>query len=122
MAVHNPLSHDEILELDATKVYNDIKEGLTMIRNPDVSTRGPAHCHFGHLMSGYDAGYFSYISAQAFAAEFFEMAFSADPRSQDAWQRYRTGILEAGGSRDELAMMTEFLGHPPSPEALVRTL
>lgn len=122
MAVHNPLSHDETLELDAAKVYNDIKEDLTMIRNPDVSTRGPAHCHFGHLMSGYDAGYFSYISAQAFAAEFFETAFSADPRSQDAWQRYRTGILEAGGSRDELAMMTEFLGHPPSPEALVRTL
>lgn len=61
-------------------------------------------------------------SAQAFAAELFETAFAADPRSQDAFQRYRTGILEAGGSRDELAMMTEFIGHSPSPEALVRTL
>lgn len=44
---------------------------------------------------------------------------AAGPRGRD---NYRMGILEAGGSRDELAMLAEFLGRPPSPEALVRTL
>ncbi|KAK7726088.1 hypothetical protein SLS53_009541, partial [Cytospora paraplurivora] len=61
ITVHNPISHEEILKLDAAQLYNEITEDVTMLRDPDKSTRGPAHCHFGHLMSGYDAGYFSYI-------------------------------------------------------------
>lgn len=38
------------------------------------------------------------------------------------WNRYRKLILEPGGSRDELKMLEEFLGHSPSPDALVRSL
>jgi len=61
MAVHNPATHEALLQLDETGLYNTIKEELTRLRNPEPSTWGPAHCHFGHLMSGYDAGYFSYL-------------------------------------------------------------
>lgn len=61
MAVHNPATREDLLQLDGTELYNNIKEELTLLRNPEQSKRGPAHCHFGHLMSGYDAGYFSYL-------------------------------------------------------------
>lgn len=61
MAVHNPATHNDLLQFDETKLYNSIKEDLTLQRNPDPTRWGPAHCHFGHLMSGYDAGYFSYL-------------------------------------------------------------
>lgn len=62
------------------------------------------------------------VSAQIFAAEFYETAFATNPRSQQTWDRYRQLILEPGGSRDELKLMEEFLGHSPTPDALVRSL
>jgi metallopeptidase MepB len=61
MVVHNPATREALLQLDGTGLYNNIKEELTLLRNPEPSTHGPAHCHFGHLMSDYDAGYFSYL-------------------------------------------------------------
>lgn len=61
-------------------------------------------------------------SAQIFAADFYETAFAANPQSRQTWNRYRQVILESGGSRNELEMMEEFLGHSPRPDALVRSL
>ena len=61
-------------------------------------------------------------SAQVFAADLFESTFASDPRCQLAWERYRRGVLEYGGSRDELQMLHEFLGRPPNPCALLRSL
>ncbi|KAG6362310.1 hypothetical protein INS49_010540 [Diaporthe citri] len=122
MIIHNPTTREDLLQLDGTKLYSSIKEDYTLLRNPDPTTWGPAHCHFGHLMSGYDAGYFSYLSAQIFAADFYETAFATNPRSQQTWDRYRRLVLEPGGSRDGLKMMEDFLGHSPTPDDLVRAL
>lgn len=61
-------------------------------------------------------------SAQVFAADFYETAFASNPRSQETWDRYMRVVLEAGGSRDELMVMQEFLGHVPTPDALVRNI
>jgi metallopeptidase MepB len=61
-------------------------------------------------------------SAQIFAADFYETAFADNPQSRQTWNRYRKVILEAGGSRNELKMMEEFLGHSPRLDALVRSL
>lgn len=52
----------------------------------------------------------------------FQTIFTENPRSQAAWEKYRRGILEYGGSRDELGMLEEFLGHRPSPESLLHSL
>lgn len=70
MAVHNPARRDDLSQLDWTKLYNSIKEELTLLRNPDPNTWGPAHCHFGHLMSGYDAGYYSYLRFVFFSSPY----------------------------------------------------
>jgi len=61
ITVHNPATHQDAVQLDETKLYNSIKEEITLLINPDPQTWGPAHCHYGHLMSGYDAGYYAYI-------------------------------------------------------------
>lgn len=58
-------------------------------------------------------------SAQVFAADLFETHLAPNPRDQAAWERYRIAVLEPGGSRDELQMIEEFLGHAPSPRALL---
>ena len=61
-------------------------------------------------------------SAQIFAAELYETALATNPQSQQTWDRYRNVILEPGGSSDGLKMMEKFLGHKPTPDALVRSL
>lgn len=62
------------------------------------------------------------LSAHAFAEDFFETYFAQDPRSPEAWDRYRRGILEYGGSKNEMETMTDYLGREPGPDALLRSL
>lgn len=122
MRIHNPPSHQDLLELDIAACHNDLDEELTCIRNPWVGRRGHHHVHFGHLLSGYDVGYYSYVWGDIFAADVFATAFAKDPRNKETWERYRRGILEPGGSRDELRLVEEFLGRPVSPDALFRMM
>lgn len=66
-------------------------------------------------------------SANFFGAELFQEKFSKDHRSQAAWDKFRQGILEWGGSRNELGALEEFLSRPASAttnrtDALLRSL
>ena len=63
------------------------------------------------------------ISAFVFAADMFvNGGFAEEPFSVDAWQRFRTIILEPGGSQNEMDMLKKFLGRLPNTEALLSTL
>jgi len=80
---------------------------------------------FTHIFSGgYAAGYYSYkwaevLSADAYAA--FEESAGADGHpSVETGRRYRTAILEAGGSRPAIESFTAFRGRPPQLDALLR--
>ncbi|MCK2185285.1 oligopeptidase A [Halomonas getboli] len=76
---------------------------------------------FGHIFAGgYAAGYYSYkwaevLSADAWSA--FEEAGIFDP---ETGRRFRTEILERGGSRDAAALFRAFRGREPSVEPLLR--
>ena len=61
-------------------------------------------------------------SANVFAEELFQKTFAENHRSQEAWDKFRRGILEYGGSRDELEVLEEFLGRLPTPGALLQSL
>lgn len=71
--------------------------------------------NLGLLTSGH-------TSAQVFAAELFQTLFALDPRDQAAWERYRRGVLEYDGSRDELRLLEEFLGHRSTSAVLFHGL
>jgi hypothetical protein len=60
--------------------------------------------------------------AAVFAADIYHNTFAGETRDQEAWERYRRGILEHGGCRDEMEMLKEFLGRSPSSEFLLRSL
>lgn len=57
-----------------------------------------------------------------FAQDMFNVNFSEDHRSIAAWDRYRRGLLEHGGSRDEKQILKEFLGRTPNENALLKSL
>ncbi|KAK0384475.1 hypothetical protein NLU13_8561 [Sarocladium strictum] len=120
LAVHNPSSRDALLQLNEVELYKDIYHRLKFRKLPDPSY---SHAQNGLLVSGYDAGYYAYIIAEILAADMFHLVFAKDPFSKDAWQVLRKGLLEYGGSRDEVQVVESFLGgRPTNPEALLAVL
>ncbi|KEQ99245.1 hypothetical protein AUEXF2481DRAFT_26461 [Aureobasidium subglaciale EXF-2481] len=117
MAVHDPPSQAACAVLDPTTLYTSLHEQLTF-ESTSPGERGHPHADFTHLLSGYDAGCCSYLSAQVFAADLFA-EFKDDPRTQETWERYRTTVLERGASMDELQNLCDFLGRPPDAKALL---
>lgn len=61
MAVHNPESHEECLNLDPAAKFNNFMEELRLLPCPDPEARGHPEANFHHLVSGMDAGYYSYL-------------------------------------------------------------
>ena len=77
--------------------------------------------HFMHIVSGYAAGYYSYMwsevmDADAFAA-FEEAGDIFDRKTADRLKRY---IYSAGNVRDPAEAYVKFRGRPPAIEGLLR--
>ncbi|HHC08341.1 MAG TPA: hypothetical protein ENK55_06460 [Actinobacteria bacterium] len=77
---------------------------------------------FGHLMGGYDAGYYGYLWARVFGDDMFSVFAAVDPLDPEVGRRYRAEVLEPGASRDAIEHLRAFLGRDPSPEAFLRRL
>lgn len=75
---------------------------------------------WGH-MADYDAGYYGYLWSKVYAADMFTR-FAADPLSVAAGARYRGRVLEPGATRDELALVRDFLDREPSDAAFLAEL
>ena len=77
---------------------------------------------FGHIMAGYDAGYYGYLWSLVYGDDLwsrFEAEGITDPT---VGADYRRDLLECGGMRDAEAMVESFLGRPSSNEAFLRRL
>lgn len=102
---------------------------LQAVRKEVAVVHPPAYNRMAHTFShifagGYAAGYYSYkwaevLSADAYAA-FEETVDSEGAHNIETGRRYRTAILEAGGSRPALDSFKAFRGREPSMEALLR--
>lgn len=112
---HNPAD-------DFMPLLNEVRSEVSVLQPPSFSRT--AHT-FSHIFAGgYAAGYYSYkwaevLSADAYAA--FEETAGADGLpSIETGRRYRTAILEAGGSRPAMESFKAFRGREPSLDALLR--
>lgn len=86
------------------------------------STWGNGQATFGHLIGGYDAGYYGYLSSQVYSTDMFYSVFKDDPMNATEGRRYRHTVLEKGGSQDEMLTLEQFLGRKPSSEAFYKEL
>lgn len=78
--------------------------------------------NFGHLMGGYDAGYYGYLWSEVFAADMFTLFETQGVMDVTLGRRYRDTILAQGRSVEADRLLEAFLGRPPSPEAFLRKL
>jgi oligopeptidase A len=76
---------------------------------------------FSHIFAGgYSAGYYSYKWAEVLSADAWSAFEDEGVLNPDTGRRYRTQILEAGGSRPALDSFKAFRGREPSIDALLR--
>jgi Zn-dependent oligopeptidase len=75
---------------------------------------------FGHLLGGYDAGYYGYLWAEVIGDDMFGRFAREGVTSPEVGAAYRREILEPNGSRDAEELVCAFLGREPSNEEYLR--
>jgi thimet oligopeptidase len=75
---------------------------------------------FGHLLGGYDAGYYGYLWAQVIGDDMFGRFAREGILSPEVGAEYRREILEPNGSRDADELVRAFLGREPSNDEFLR--
>jgi len=68
---------------------------------------------FGHL-NGYSAIYYTYVWSKAIAVDLLTRFKAAGIRNPEVAMRYRTLVLDPGGSKDANGLISDFLGRPLS--------
>ncbi|KAF3767006.1 zincin [Cryphonectria parasitica EP155] len=126
MAVHSPKSHEEVKSLEPSKLYNELRTEIVGFTGPEAqgepSTWGNGPATFGHLIGGYDAGYYGYLFSLVYSTDMFYSVFKADPMNEKEGRRYRHTVLEKGGSQEEMTTLEQFLGRKPNNEAFYKDL
>ena len=77
---------------------------------------------FGHLMGGYDAGYYGYLWSKVYGDDMFSVFADEGVLSPEVGRRYREEVLARGYSRDAIDHLRAFLGREPSTDAFLRDL
>ncbi len=77
---------------------------------------------FGHLMGGYDAGYYGYLWSKVYGDDMFSVFEEEGVLSPAVGRRYRREVLEPGGSKDASELLRGFLGREPSTDAFFRDI
>lgn len=126
MTVHGPSSHKAAEDMEIPELFNELRTQITGLKGPELQNLGNGwgngFASFGHLIGGYDAGYYGYLSSQVYSTDMFYSVFKKDPMNGKEGRRYRHMVLEKGGSQDEMTTLEAFLGRKPSTESFYKEL
>ena len=106
-------------QVDVNAVSNARLESITGMK-PISGNSFPAT--FGHLMGGYDAGYYSYLWSNIYALDCFSQFQAEGLANASVGARYRGTILSQGDLKDGGELLREFLGREPNSDAFFRML
>jgi thimet oligopeptidase len=111
--------HTSPTDIDATETYKSLYKKLVGI-DPLKDTHFPAT--FGHLMGGYDAGYYGYLWSEVFAEDMFTQFEKAGLTNSEVGRRYREDILEEGDVYPASELLEKFLKRKPNNKAFLKRL
>jgi thimet oligopeptidase len=105
--------------VDTTAVWKETQARTTPIGYIDGTIPQAA---FGHLMSGYDAGYYGYLWSKVYAQDMFTAFQSAGLENPEVGLRYRRDILAPARTYEPDAEVAKLLGRPMNPNAFYSEL
>ena len=109
--------HSSDNTMDAEQLFDQIQSELS----PLIHGESCMAANFGHLMGGYESGYYGYLWSEVYAAEVFQhFKDSGDIFSREIGLHYRQCILEKGGTETGFRMMKNLLGRQPNNDAFMK--
>ncbi|HET7611837.1 MAG TPA: M3 family metallopeptidase [Rhodanobacteraceae bacterium] len=112
------LGVDEVPEADGVMAFEAaaLKANGTDFAPVPPRYRTP---YFSHIMSGYSAGYYAYIWSEVLDANTVEWFKQHGGLTRENGDHFRETLLSQGGSKDAMALFTDFAGHEPRIEPLL---
>ncbi len=111
--------HTGKFEGDPNAIYTLLTRELLDICVPEdnLYTSG-----FGHLMGGYDAGYYGYMWSKVYSSDMFTRFQKEGLLNTQTGMDYRKWILEKGSSMEEIELVKGFLGRESNNEAFAKEI
>lgn len=104
---------------DTTKLYFELTK---KIRGLPLTKGTIPQASFGHIMGGYDAGYYGYLWSEVIAEDFFGEFKKKGIFNPETGLKFRREILEKGGTLDEEKMVENFLGRPADNKPFLKSI
>lgn len=119
LATYDMTIHSSGPIVDVNRVYFDLKKKMTT--TPAEPGTIP-EANFGHLVGGYDAGYYGYLWSLVYAQDMFTVFQKGGLENPAVGARYRKYVLQPGGSVEPDQLLRDFLGRAPSYDAFYKEL
>lgn len=100
-------------------LWHDLRKSVTRFQ-PQNGTFGGAT--FGHIMGGYDAGYYGYLWSLVISADLYHSKFENAQDIPSLGLEYRKKILMPGSSIDANDMIKNFLGRDVNQDAFLKSI
>jgi thimet oligopeptidase len=105
--------------VDTTAVYKRLSKEIMMIPIQDGTM---PQASFGHLMGGYDAGYYGYLWSEVYAQDMFTRFEKEGLLNEKTGADYRKWVLEPGGEEEPFSLVRGFLGREPNETAFLKSI
>ena len=105
--------------VDVTKAYDTVYQKVVGLQPLEG---GHFAAGFGHMMGGYDAGYYGYLWSEVYAQDMFSEFEKKGILNEEMGARYRKFILEPGNMEEPLKLVEGFLGRKTSNAAFYKKL
>ncbi len=106
-------------EVDTTELYGKLMKEISLI--PMMDGAHP-QASFGHLMGGYEAGYYGYLWAKVITMDLFTVFEKDGIMNTETGAKYKKLILEPGRTYDEAEQVKKFLGRESNEDAFLKSI
>lgn len=106
-------------QVDSTKIYAERMREIMLIA---IQPGTQPQASFGHLMGGYDSGYYGYMWSKVFAQDMFTRFDAEGLLNPNTGKDYADWILKPGGEKDPMDLITGFLNREPSNKAFLKSI